>query len=161
VIREHGEAVRSAGLSIVAVIAALSLAGCGEESRLSKSQYEESVRSVYVNVQEAFRNTDVTSTKLLASRVETAQGELRSAADELEKSEPPKAVEEEAEELVEGMREYADDLDELRAAAERGDRASIQKFNSSIAHNEAVERMAEAAEEMKFKGYDLGPIAEE
>jgi hypothetical protein len=148
-------------LLVPAALAALALAGCDEGERLSKSQYEETVRSAYANVQEAFRNTNVTSTKLLAARVETAQGELRSAADELEASEPPKAVEEEAEELVEGMREYADDLDGLREAAERGDRASIEKFNSGIAHNEAVERMAEAAEEMKFKGYDLGPIAEE
>ncbi len=154
--------LRSAFLTISA-LAALSLTGCGGGGggRLSKSDYEQRVRSLYANVREAFRKTNVTSTKLLADRVEEAQGELRSAADDLEEIEPPEKVENETEELVEGMREYADDLDELRNAAERGDEAAIQKFNSGIAQNEAVEQMAEAAEEMKFKGYDLGPIAED
>jgi hypothetical protein len=46
-------------------------------------------------------------------------------------------------------------------AAERGDAAAVERFNKEIANNEAVGRMAEAAEEMKFKGYDLGRIAEE
>jgi hypothetical protein len=152
--------VRGALLTISA-LAMLSLTGCGGDGRLSKSDYEQRVRSVYANVQEAFRKTNVTSTKLLADRVGEAQGELRSAAAELEEIEPPERVEQETEELVEGMREYGDDLDELREAAERGDEAAVQKFNSEISRNEAVERMAEAAEEMKFKGYDLGPIAEE
>jgi hypothetical protein len=152
--------LRKAFLTISA-LATLSLTGCGGDGRLSKSDYEHRVRSVYANVQEAFRKTNVTSTELLADRVGEAQGELRSAADELEEIQPPEKVEEETEELVEGMREYADDLDELREAAERGDQAAVQKFNSGIPRNEAVGRMAEAAEEMKFKGYDLGPIAEE
>jgi hypothetical protein len=151
---------RGAFLTITA-LAALSLTGCGGERRLSKSDYEQRVRAVYANVQEAFRKTNVTSTKLLADRVEQAQGGLRSAADELEKIEPPEKVEEETEELVEGMRKYADDLDELREAAERGDRSAVAAFSSRVAQNEAVKRLAEAAEEMKFKGYDLGPIAEE
>jgi uncharacterized protein DUF7018 len=152
---------RIAGIVIITALPALSLTGCGGDARLSKSDYEQRVRSLYANVQEAFRKTNVPSTKLLADRVEEAQRELRSAADELEEIEPPEKVKEETEELVEGMREYANDLDELHEAAGRGDQAAVQKFNSAIARNEAVERMAEAAEEMKFKGYDLGPIAEE
>jgi len=79
----------------------------------------------------------------------------------LEGIEPPEAVEEENEEIVEGLREYGEDLDSVRDAAEKGDLAAIEKFNDAIGTNEAVERIAEAAEEMKFKGYDLGPIAEE
>jgi hypothetical protein len=49
----------------------------------------------------------------------------------------------------------------LRQAAERNDAAGVQKFNQAIAQNASVRQMAEAAEEMKFEGYDLGPIAEE
>ena len=152
--------LRSAFLTISA-LATLSLTGCGGDGQLSKSDYEQRVRSVYANVQEAFRKTNVASTKLLADRVEQAQGQLRSAAGELEEIEPPEKVEEETEELVEGMRKYADDLDELREAAERGDGSAVEAFSSRVATNEAVKRMAEAAEEMKFKGYELGPIAEE
>ena len=152
--------LRSALLA-TSILAALLLAGCGESGRLSKSDYEQRVRSIYADIQEAFQKTNVTSTTLLADRIEAAQGTLRSSADELDEIEPPKQVEEETEELVEGMREYADDLDELHEAAVRGDRAAVEAFTSGVAKNEAVKRMAEAAEEMKFKGYDLGPIAEE
>ena len=137
------------------------LAGCGDSGRLSKSDYEQRVRSIYADIQEAFQKTNVTSSTLLADRIEAAQGTMRSSADELEEIEPPEQVEQETEELVEGMREYADDLDELHEAAVQGDRAAVEAFTSRVAKNEAVERMAEAAEEMKFKGYDLGPIAEE
>ena len=70
-------------------------------------------------------------------------------------------VEEENEEIVEGLREYANDLDELREAVVSGNAAAVERFNAEIGQNPAVERIAEAAEEMKFKGYDLGPIAEE
>ena len=148
-------------LLTTSALAALLLAGCGDSGRLSKSDYEQRVRSIYADIQEAFQKTNVTSTTLLADRIEAAQGTLRSSADELEEIEPPEQVEQETEELVEGMREYADDLDELHEAAVQGDRAAVEAFTSRVAKNEAVERMAEAAEEMKFKGYDLGPIAEE
>jgi len=130
-------------------------------SRLSKAQYEQKVRSDYESVQEAFRNTNVQSTKLLAARVAEAQTELRRAAADLDKTKPPSDVEKENKQLLEGMRDYADDLDELRQAAERNDAAGVQKFNQAIAQNASVRQMAEAAEEMKFEGYDLGPIAEE
>jgi hypothetical protein len=147
----------------VAALAALFLVQGrdGGGSRLSKAQYEQKVRSDYANVQEAFRETNVQSTKLLAARVGEAQSELRRAADDLDKAQPPIDVEKEHDHLVEGMRDYADDLDELRQAAERNDAAGVQRFNQAIVQNAAVRQMAEAAEEMKFEGYDLGPIAED
>jgi gas vesicle protein len=146
----------------VAALAAVLLAGCsGEEDRLTKSQYEQKVRSVYSGVQAAFESTRDADGSQLARRIEQAQQELLSAAGELESIEPPAAVEEETEELVEGMREYAESLDGVRAAAERNDSVAIGQFNLGLDDNEAVEQMAEAAEEMKFKGYDLGRIAQE
>jgi gas vesicle protein len=146
----------------VAALAAVLLAGCsGEEDRLTKSQYEQKVRSVYSGVQAAFESTRDADGSQLARRIEQARQELLSAAGELESIEPPAAVEEETEELVEGMREYAESLEGVRAAAEREDVAAIDQFNLGLDDNEAVEQMAEAAEEMKFKGYDLGRIAQE
>ena len=48
--------LRSAFLTISA-LATLSLTGCGGYGQLSKSDYEQRVRSVYANVQQAFRKT--------------------------------------------------------------------------------------------------------
>jgi hypothetical protein len=142
--------------------AVLVLAGCsGGEDRLTKSQYEQKVRTVYSGVQAAFESTRDATGSQLAGRIDKAREELLSAAEELEAVEPPEAVEEENEELVEGMREYAESLEDVSTAAERNDADAIGEFNLGLANNEAVEQMAEAAEEMKFKGYDLGRIAEE
>lgn len=152
---------RLASVAVCALAAILVLAGCGGQERLSKPEYEQRVRSLYASVQEAFRATAVGPTEDLAARVEKAQEALRKAADQLDKAAPPKEVEGENEEIVEGMRRYADDLDQVREAAERGDQSAIDEFNEGISRNEPVEQIAEAAEEMKFKGYDLGPIAEE
>jgi soluble cytochrome b562 len=155
-----GAGVR-AGLAFLAIACVtLGVAGCDEE-RLSKSAYEQTVRSEYASVQEAFAATRGTSGSKLAARLRGAQEALRSTAEALEGKEPPEQVEEENEELVEGMREYAEQLDELIEAAANGRESVIDRFNEELADNEAVEQMAEAAEEMKFKGYDLGRIAEE
>jgi hypothetical protein len=148
-------------VALVALAAVLLVPRGGDGGTLSKPEYEQKVRAEYANVQDAFRKTNVTSTKLLAARVAEAQRELRHAADELDDAKPPGAVAAKNDELVEGMRAYADDLEELRGAAERGDSAGIARFNQSIPQNTAVRQIAEAAEEMKFEGYDLGPISED
>jgi hypothetical protein len=146
----------------LATAVTLTLAGCGGDNRLSKGDYEQKVRAEYADVQDAFRATGAAFGQAgLAERIEQAQTQLREAADALAGDEPPAEVEQENEEIVEGMREYADDLDQLRDAAGKGDLRSIEAFNDRIATNEAVGQIAEAAEEMKFKGYDLGQIAEE
>ncbi len=149
-------------LLTIALSGFLGLGGCaGGDGRLSKAEYEEEVQSVYAEVQEAFQRTNVPSITELAGRIEEAQEQLRDAAAELEDVRPPEDVQAEHTEIAEGMRAYAEDLDTLRDAADRGDETAIESFNARIAQNEAVEQIAEAAEEMKFKGYDLGPIAEE
>jgi hypothetical protein len=147
---------------VIAIGASLALVACGgEKERLSKPEYEERVRSVYADVQEAFRRTDVTDQTELDDRVEDAQEELRRAAGALEDVDPPDEVEAENAQIAEAMRTYADDLDGLREAAERGDATAIANFNSRVATNDAIVAMMEAAERLKFKGYDVGDIAEE
>ena len=152
--------IAAAALGIIALAAVLLVRRPGGGA-LSKPEYEEKVRAVYADVQEAFQKTNVTSTKLLATRVAEAQGELRRAADELDDAKAPGDVKTQNDQLADGMREYADDLEELRRAAERDDAAGVERFNQSIPQNRAIQRIAEAAEEMKFEGYDLGPISEE
>jgi hypothetical protein len=148
---------------VPAAAAAFVLAGCsgGGRDALTKTEYEETVRTVYADVQDAFRQTNVSEQSELADRVEDAQDELRRAAGELEDVDPPDEVEAENAQIAEAMRTYADDLDGLREAAERGDSTAIANFNSRVATNDAIVAMMEAAERIKFKGYDVGDIAEE
>jgi hypothetical protein len=150
-------------LAVISTLAVVSLVGCGDQDRLSKREYEQKVRSEYAEVQDAFRATGAAfgNPDELAEKIEDAQVQLREMADELDEAAPPAEVEAENEEIVESMRHYADSLDRLRNAAKRGDFDVIEDATARIADNEAVEQIAEAAEEMKFKGYDLGDIAEE
>lgn len=131
------------------------------EERLSKREYEQVVRSAYGKVQAAFQRTRGSSGSALADRVGKTQDALWDAADELDGEKPPIQVVPEHRLLVQGMRAYADDLDELRDAAARGNERAVASFNDRVAQNPAVVQIAEAAEEMKFEGYDLGPIAED
>ena len=146
-------------LAVLAV--SVALAGCaGGDDRLTKAAYEQRVRAVYANVQAAFQETRGVSGGELAARVSDAQAALRDAAAELDGVAPEEVAEENAL-LVFGMREYADALDEVREAAEDDDTAAIDAFNERQRYSEAIEQMEEAAEAMKNKGYDLGPIAKD
>jgi hypothetical protein len=143
------------------LLGVLSLAACGDD-RLSKSEYEQKLQSEYAGVQQAFQATAASFGQTdLAGTIGDAQEQLRGAAESLEHVEPPKGIEEENEEIVEGLRGYADDLDDLREAAERNDLKTITAFTDRIADNKAIHQIAEAAEEMKHKGYDVGAIGEE
>ena len=143
------------------MLGVLSLAACGDD-RLSKSEYEQKLQSEYADVQQAFQATAASFGQTdLAGTIGDAQEQLRGAAESLEHVEPPKEIEEENEEIVEGLREYADDLDDLHEAAERNDLKTITAFTDRIADNEAIHQIAEAAEEMKHKGYNVGAIGEE
>jgi class 3 adenylate cyclase len=109
------------------------------------------------------------STVNLAARVAAlaAGGEVllteavREAAGELEDVTPPEEAEAANAQIAAGLRLYAGELDRLRNAAERGDQPTIDDFNNRIAQLESVRQIMAAAESLKFKGYDLGPIAEE
>jgi hypothetical protein len=163
--RTDQEAGSRAGLRRVGALFALVAifaAGCvGGDARLSKAEYEEKVQEVYAGVQAAFAATNVPSLDEMAERVADAQDELREAAGELEGITPPEEAEAANAQIAEGLRLYADELDRLRLAAERGDQHTIDDFNAHVADRQSVRQIMEAAEAMKFKGYDLGPIAEE
>lgn len=149
-----------AGVAVAALAATLIATNVGGDA-MSKAEYERTVQELYARVQQAFLATRVEDPSQLDERVGDAQEQLRSAADELAALDPPRDVEADNDALADAMRDYADDLDPLREAAARGDAAAIDAFNRRVATNEAVARMAAAAERMKEKGYDVGPLAQD
>jgi hypothetical protein len=150
-----------AGASALIIGLLLAFAARRDEEPLSKGQYEQEIRSTYAEVQTAFLRTRGASGPELADRVSEAEQALRDAADELERLTAPVAVEAAHEQLVEGLREYAADLETLHSAIERGDTEAIDQFNTGIAQNDAIRKITAAAEGMTEEGYDVGPIAEE
>jgi hypothetical protein len=147
--------------ALAALVGVGALAGCGgtkQKARLSHAQYEHELRSDYGSVRTAFRQTRVGSLRELDSKLGAAQAQLRHAADKLESSEPPRDVDKEHEELVEGLREYADELDAVRKAARDGNQQRVADFNARVGKDEAIERIAESLDEINHRGYDLGDI---
>jgi len=152
----------SASLLPALIVGVLLASGCGGEKRLTKAQYERQVRAVYGEVRQAFQATRGVSGAALVRRIDAASTELRLAAQQLEaRFERPAEVEEHNEELAEGMLAYSQELLDLAAALERGDKTALQRFNEQIPRHTEIARMAEAAEEMKHMGYNLGVLAEE
>ena len=141
-----------------AVAAAAVAAGCGG-GELSKSEYEQQLQETYADIRQAFRGTARTgSLEDLAEAVEDVQAELRSAADELDDADPPRAAEEPNEELVQALRGYADDLDIVVDAGRAGNAQRVRAFNRSIRDNRWVAQMQEVFEQLTAKGFDLGEI---
>jgi hypothetical protein len=150
------------GVALITATVVTVAAGCGGDDRLSKREYEQRVRSNYAEVQQAFLQTRGATARDLPGLIARAQAEVSEAAGDIDADPPPEEIEGEHEQLVEGLREYAEILGELRRDAAAGDPADVvAEFNAGISDIEAVEEIAEAAEAMKFKGYNLGPIAEE
>ncbi|HEX9942203.1 MAG TPA: hypothetical protein VGG03_09325 [Thermoanaerobaculia bacterium] len=149
-------------LVLVAAALASVAATCsrGEVPRLSQPEYEHQVKTLYAGIQSAFQGTRGVSGVELANKVALAQAALREAADALETTRPPLEVESDNRALAAAMREYADALDQARQAAATGDRAGLAPFENAAALK-AVQDMAEAAERMKHKGYDLGPLTKD
>lgn len=128
---------------------------------LTKQEYEGRVSAAYADVQAAFAATRGASGDTLAARVAGAQAALQEAADTLDDLDPPDDAEEPNEELVAAMRRYAEDLDPLREAARRGDTAFQERFNSGVAANAAVRRLAAAAQELEARGYEVEGLGED
>jgi hypothetical protein len=129
----------------------------GEARRLSKPEYEQTVQTLYAGVRSAFQATRGVSGEELARKVARAQALLRKVADALEAIRAPLDVDADNRALAAAMRGYARALEQARRAAAADDRAGLSRFENA-ATLEPVRDMAEAAERMKHKGYDLGPL---
>ena len=156
---------RLAVLATVGVLLAVPVAlggfGLGGEGGLSKPEYERTLQAAYADVQRAFRETNVTEPSELAVRVGLAQEQLRDAADALAARDAPATVAVQNDQIVSGLRAYAEELDALRVAAVRGDRGAIENFTAAIGTNAAIVQIATAAMQMELKGYEVGAISGE
>lgn len=118
------------------------------------------MQGLYAGVQSAFQQTRGTSGEPLAAKVRLAQQALRHAADDLSRARPPAEVEEDNRALADAMRAYAAALEPAVGAAARGDEQAMARFQDPST-DAAVRAMAAAAQRMKKKGYELGPIAKD
>ena len=154
--------MNAGGRGIITWILVTAFAACTATSPppLSKAQYEQKVQTLYAAIQAAFAATRGAEGQALADRIGSAQKALRDASRELLATRPPVEVSEENQELARAIADYAEALEPAVKAAATGDREALARFGN-VAALGPVREMAEAAEKMKYKGYDLGPIAKD
>jgi soluble cytochrome b562 len=133
----------------------------GSEHSLSQRAYEQQMLSIYGNVRDAFAGTtsNITSMRQLAQRVQRAQTALRDASKQMNALRSPRDVAIQTHGIAAGLDSYATDLDQLRQAADTGDAAKVRTLQSTISSSDSVERIAQAAEEIHAKGYNLGVLS--
>ena len=144
---------------IALVVAAVALAGCGGgEDRLSKAEYQEEVHKVGNTLSGALSGVDTEGAgglSAVSGQVEQLQSALRGAAADLEELSPPEDVEGTHEKLIQGIRGFADELDDLNDALQREDLGAIRSFENGFTSSDSVKQIREAAEELQEKGYTL------
>ena len=145
-------------LAVLAGAVALA-AGCGGGGdRLSKSAYEQRLRGVArpLNATLARPEPPNPSASRLEARVGRIQAALRRAARELDGLRPPEDAERANDRLAEGMRAFADALDEVRVAARSGRAEAVREASSAASRSAGALEMNHAFGQLQDAGYELG-----
>jgi len=150
-------------LAIAAVaILAVAAAGCGGGGGgepLSKADYEQQLNEIGTSLDsssqalgDAFQAEDVDKA---ADQVSAMQDQIRKLADQLDDITPPEDVADPHQDLIDGLRGMADDFDEFHDAVESKSVAKMTAFAQSFTSSESSQKINEAIEELKKKGYDF------
>jgi hypothetical protein len=154
-------AIRRISLLLVALGATAVLAACGGDggNALSKQEYDQRMQQIDAQLeQEAgkFDSADSNqSLEDLAGLVGDFQARVRDAAGEMDDLEPPAAIADEHDRLVQQTRRFADQLDNLKEAVDEGDAAKIQQVGAEIQETTRKQLVA-AAKAIEAEGYDIG-----
>ncbi len=132
----------------LAVVAAVVLVGCGGgEARLTKSQYERRVTAIYRTVGDSFRRAGTGSAGLRGMK-----SALDRAAARLAALRPPADAEAANRALVESTRDYATQVDLVRASVDLGDPVTIASHLREVTAPLAIRR---ALRELRGQGYRI------
>ena len=144
------------------VVVALA-AGCGGggSDRLSKSEYEQKVKSEGSQLKTAFSAVDLEASsnlKELGTKLTNLQQSLDQSASDLEALTPPEDAEGDNRKLADALHKAADKFGELKEAAKAQDQQRIQQISQEV---EAVLQEGRAAsQDLKSKGYDIGTLGQ-
>jgi hypothetical protein len=132
----------------------LSACGGGEE-RLSHAAYDGELASVARPLQATLLRSEApdTSRAALTRRVADVQGSLRRAAARLEALRPPKDAAGANDRLAAGMREFAQSLAAVSAAARSGTAEEVREAKDAAGRSPGATKMNRALGELRDSGY--------
>ncbi len=147
--------------ALVVLAAGCGGGGGGGGTQLTKAQYEQQLQSVGQSIDASFEELtqsfqgDSPSFDKAADQIAVIQDQMRQQADELDDVTPPDDVQAEHDKMVEGLRGFADDLDEFRQAVEDKSVEAMTKFADTFTNSESAKQIQEAGDSLKEKGYDI------
>src|SRR4051812_15544425 len=133
---------RAAAL-LLALLVALGAAGCGgggSSDTLSKSQYEQKIKSVGTDLQNSFKTFDSSNSKDLGSletKVAAAQTKLEGASNELKGLKPPSDAAADNTKLANAMSGLAREFNSLKQALASGDLSKVQQTANQFRNSPA------------------------
>lgn len=149
-----------AALHLLALLGAFLVAGCGSGpetaesgSALTKTEYQATVSQIVSEVSGRYGNLSVDPAKLPADEVADVVTGLRELADQLDEVSPPGEVSGLHADYVAGLRAFADELPDLtqELKAAKDPAAGIDVLLDS----EPLQRLLRASQGFVEKGYDL------
>ena len=146
------------GITVCLLVVLVVLVGCGAD-RLSSSQYRERVQAIWSDVGSEFLKQQMAISRapdatLAVSRVEALQRALRDGADRLDSLAPPEDAEAPNGDLVDALRDLADDLDRYKKRDEKSLRP-LSTFASDVGALESTRKLRRAAAALEARGYPL------
>jgi len=151
-----GEAGRRA-VALAAAAALAAVAGCGGGgSRLSKTQYEQKMRTEGQALQASVQGlaSAATDFKTLSAKVDTIQKAFERSADHVDGLKPPKDADADNQKIADALHQFAGLLADVKRAAASKDTSRVQKLFLRI--RTIGQEAARAANDLKKKGYDIG-----
>lgn len=135
---------------------AVAAAGCGgggskgtQGSPLSKEEYLAKIQEIVKTVGEQFTGVEANSPEALEKGVEA----LKDVADELEKISPPEEIATLHDDLIDGIRSFAEELpgfaDKLEATEDPGEAIAI------LFGSKSIQKLAKTQEALKKAGYTI------
>ena len=154
--------------ALLVSVAALALVGCGGDEggeALSQEQYQEQLDQATTDLEEgstdlndelgAILSGDESVGDAAAEAVGTMVEQFRETASELEDVEPPENAQEANDEFVNGLRGYADELEEIQGSLEDGDLSEARSQLGRINELDSVQALQRAAEQLREAGYSV------
>jgi hypothetical protein len=149
---------------VLLTLAALVSTACGSKARLTKPQYERQVnhiiRQLTATLDSTFSSPKLlhpTSLKDAAEVLSRGQKTMEEADDKLDALNAPQRIEGIHEELVQGIRDFANSFGDFANATAKGDLAAIQRFNQQVSDQTlpAMTEIRKAVAALKSKGFDV------
>jgi hypothetical protein len=146
---------------VAALLAALTLAGCGGNAEISKPAYEHELQAVLKPLNEALGRRSVAIQRARSraaiqrnlAGIETA---ITTAATSLARIKPPRRARDAQRNLVNALLDYAAATGEGRAVVRDGNAAAVREFQGELGKSPAAARLAHAVGAFLDLGYDVG-----